>query len=119
MIVPLFALASHFSCLLVEEGLGSATLVAMRLALKSRVGIETAKRIEQTFATRDVWSTTLLAVWIACPELISWRAVTTIGNGHIAVARSKRSVANGIVVEKVQFSEATAFIATLALGICH
>lgn len=114
-----FALASHFSSFLVEERLGGATFVAVRLALESWVGVVTAQRVEQTFATRDVGRTALLAVGIACPELISWgnRQRTTVGSRDIAVARSKRSVANWVVVEEVQFSVATAFITAFGCGI--
>lgn len=115
--VSQFALASHVSSFLVEERLGRATFVAVRLALESWVGVVTAQRVEQTFATRDVGRTALLAVGIACPELISWGIVTTIGKRDVAVARSKRSVANWVVVEEVQFSVATAFSTAVARGI--
>lgn len=56
----------------------------------------------------------MLSVWVGIPVLIgefrssSKRGFSSIGSWDVTVSRSKRSVADGIVVEEVELSEAAA-----------
>lgn len=110
-----FTLVGHVASLLVEELLSTTTSVAEWLALLSWISVEATKWVEKTFSSGDALGATLLSVRIRSPVRISgclsstWNCVSSLAHWKIAVTGSKRSVADWVVVEKVEFSVAAAF----------